>query len=102
MEGGAGKTRILFLLFFESMHVHLVIPLIQLQMCFVSKNTCCHCCFQEAEERIGPVIIRGLGLATQRETTVVWSKVSEGFADCRGGDEQASCIPAQAWVPWKD
>eukprot|EP00983_Pelagomonas_calceolata_P033288 1042855-Pelagomonas_calceolata.AAC.1 len=31
---------------------------------------------QEAEARIGPVTIRALGLATQRETTIVWSKVT--------------------------
>lgn len=31
---------------------------------------------QEAEARIGPVTIVALGLATQRETTVVWSKVT--------------------------
>uniref|UniRef100_A0A7S3VPC6 glycerol kinase n=1 Tax=Dunaliella tertiolecta TaxID=3047 RepID=A0A7S3VPC6_DUNTE len=31
---------------------------------------------KEAEARIGPVTIRALGLATQRETTIVWSKVT--------------------------
>ena len=41
----------------------------------VHTHTHTHTHMQEAEARIGPVIIRGLGLATQRETTVVWSKV---------------------------
>eukprot|EP00983_Pelagomonas_calceolata_P085732 1156619-Pelagomonas_calceolata.AAC.14 len=42
---------------------------------FESQGFCRDAMQDEAEARIGPVNIRGLGLATQRETTVVWSKV---------------------------
>ncbi|KAF5838121.1 hypothetical protein DUNSADRAFT_3371 [Dunaliella salina] len=43
---------------------------------WMTAKQCLANALKEAEARIGPVIIRGLGLATQRETTVVWSKVT--------------------------
>jgi len=58
---------------------------------------------QEAEARIGPVIIRALGLATQRETTIVWSKVT-GLPLHNAIvwlDSRTRCVlPGWAPVPW--